>query len=344
MAQYLGCFLNETVMFPSTTLALNAVATGLVESGFLAHGDRVLTTDQEHAGGIAGWVHYSGDEADPETALSPVVHLDRIPLPIPDLRLTEEIVADFKAHLQKNKNTKVLAISHVTTTTGAALPIKEIAAMAHSIGVIVVIDGAQAFGMKVDVTDLGVDVYASSAHKWLLAPTGNGIMCIKERLQPHVKATVFDGGFSSYTRTAGTRPADTTLGLGHALDYLDSYDHSLIVAHSLKLANRAWELFEKNGFIMLSKQPTQERLQSSAPIVSVSWKNQAITALEIGKVAFHKYGIVVKMTGRKQFPGEWPVGAPSEALRFTFHMFNDEEDVNTLVKGITSILKDHPLN
>ena len=59
VAEYLGCFLNETVMFPSTTLALNAVATGLVESGFLTHNDRVLTTDQEHAGGIAGWVHYS---------------------------------------------------------------------------------------------------------------------------------------------------------------------------------------------------------------------------------------------------------------------------------------------
>jgi isopenicillin-N epimerase len=341
VADYLGCFLNETVMFPSTTLALNAVATGLIESGFLSQGDRVLTTDQEHAGGIAGWVHYSGD-ADPDMALPPIVSLDRIPLPIPDLRSTEAIVADFKAHLLKFKSTKVLAISHVTTTTGATLPIKEISAMAHSMGVIVVIDGAQAFGMQVDVSDLGVDVYASSAHKWLLAPTGNGIMCIKERLQPHVKSTVLDGGFSSYTRTAGTRPADTTLGLGHALDYLDSYGHSRIVTHSLKLASRAWSLFQKNGFIMLSKQPSADHLQSNAPIVAVSWKNQAITALKIGKMAFQKYGIVVKMTGRKQFPGEWPVGAPNEALRFTFHMFNDEEDVDTLVKGITSILEKDP--
>ena len=197
--------------------------------------------------------------------------------------------------------------------------------------------------MEVNVTDLGVDVYASSAHKWLLAPTGNGIMCVKEQVQPHVKATVLDGGFSSYTRTAGTRPAETTLGLGHALKYLDSYDHSRIVAHSLRLAHRAWELFQKNGFIMLSKQPNPKHIQASAPIVSITWKNQAITALDIGKEAFHRYGVVVKMTGRKQFPGEWPVGAPNEALRFTFHMFNNEEDVNRLVKEITSIVNDKPL-
>ena len=108
VAEYLGCFLNETVMFPSTTLALNAVATGLIESGFLSQGDRVLTTDQEHAGGIAGWVHYS-DDADPEIALPPIISLDRIPLPIPDLRSTEAIVADFKAHPFIKK---VFALSH----------------------------------------------------------------------------------------------------------------------------------------------------------------------------------------------------------------------------------------
>ena len=56
---------NETILFPSTTLALNAIANGLVESKYLKKGDQILTTDQEHAGGIAGWVHYSsGDYKD----------------------------------------------------------------------------------------------------------------------------------------------------------------------------------------------------------------------------------------------------------------------------------------
>ena len=106
--------------------------------------------------------------------------LNRIPLPIPDTRNVKDIVKNFEEYLvEKFPKTKVLAISQVTTTTGATLPIKEITSMAHSHGVIVIIDGAQAFGMNVNVTDLGVDVYATSAHKWILAPTGNGILYIK---------------------------------------------------------------------------------------------------------------------------------------------------------------------
>jgi selenocysteine lyase/cysteine desulfurase len=97
-ADYLGCQLGETALFPSTTTALNAVANGLVEGGFLRPGDRVLTTDQEHAGGIAGWAHYNASGA---------VHLDVIPLPLPDARTVDEVVADFRAHMQPN--TKVPA-------------------------------------------------------------------------------------------------------------------------------------------------------------------------------------------------------------------------------------------
>ena len=75
--------------------------------------------------------------------------------------------------------------------------------MAHSHGVSVVIDGAQAFGMNVNVTDLGVDAYATSAHKWILAPTGNGILFVKSEFQKHM-STVLDGGTEVYTRTVGT--------------------------------------------------------------------------------------------------------------------------------------------
>ena len=87
---------------------------------------------------------------------------------------------------------------------GQLLPIKEITAMAHLHGVSVVIDGAQAFGTDVNVTDLGVDAYATSAHKWILAPTGNGILFVKSNFQKHIYATVLDSGVS--LRTVGTRP------------------------------------------------------------------------------------------------------------------------------------------
>ena len=95
-ASYLGCDLSETMLFPSTTTALNAVANGLVEGDLLKPGDHVLTTDQEHAGGIAGWVHYNKSGA---------IALDVVHLPLPDTRPVAEVVADFKAHM--TPNTKV---------------------------------------------------------------------------------------------------------------------------------------------------------------------------------------------------------------------------------------------
>ena len=54
--------------------------------------------------------------------------------------------------------------------------------------------------------------------------------------------------------------------------------------------------------------------------------------------AFQKHGLVVKMTGRSQFPGEWPLDGPKEALRLTFHMFNTNEDVKKLVTSLSEII------
>eukprot|EP00944_MAST-04C_sp_MAST-4C-sp1_P001446 g1446.t1 len=336
VSKFIGCFKNETVLFPSTTLALNAIATGLVESKFLKHGDEILTTDQEHAGGIAGWVHYSSGQ------YKDFLTLNRIPLPIPDTRSISEIVDDFEQYLVKKfPRTKVLAISHVSTTTGAALPIKEITAMAHLHGVSVVIDGAQAFGMHVNVTDLGVDAYATSAHKWILAPTGNGILFVKSKFQKHIYATVLDGGAEVYTRTVGTRPAHSIIGLGHAINFWHRYGRDEIVKFNLRLAKSAWQQLKKDAtFIMLSRCPDESKPSESAPIVSITWKNSSKTAVEVGKKAFDKYGLVVKMTGRTQFPGEWPPTGPSEALRITFHMFNTDDDVKKLVASLSQILNE----
>ena len=70
-------------------------------------------------------------------------------------------------------------MSHVTTTNGLRLPIKQLAALVHSRshGAVLVVDGAQAYGgVDVDVKALGVDVYATSSHKWLLSTKGSGLL------------------------------------------------------------------------------------------------------------------------------------------------------------------------
>lgn len=327
-AEFIGAGANETVLFQSTTLALNAIAEGVVSSGFLAKGDRVLTTDQEHDGGLAGWRHW-------ETA--GLITVDACHLPIPETRDTAAIVASFERLM--TPETKVLAVSHVLTTTGAVLPIVALAEMAHRRGAVIVVDGAQALGMDVDMRALGVDAYATSAHKWLLAPTGNGILYLSQAFQRHVKATVLDGGVTAYTRSSGTRPVFTTLALGYALDYISSFGGLPVIAkYNMRLAALAYEQLTAAGLKVITARPEPDaEAMSGAPILTFELP-AGTTSLDIGRRLFKEHRVVTKMTGRSLYPGEWPEGAPEQAIRLTFHIFNSEEEVTRTVEAIRSVL------
>ena len=88
---------------------------------------------------------------------------------------TTAILAAFDAAI--DDRTRIVALSHVLWTTGARLPIREIAALAHARGARVVVDGAQAVGaIPVSVAELGVDFYAIPGQKWLLGPEGTGAL------------------------------------------------------------------------------------------------------------------------------------------------------------------------
>eukprot|EP00462_Mataza_sp_D1_P021520 CAMPEP_0175127096 /NCGR_PEP_ID=MMETSP0087-20121206/4208_1 /TAXON_ID=136419 /ORGANISM="Unknown Unknown, Strain D1" /LENGTH=316 /DNA_ID=CAMNT_0016409059 /DNA_START=176 /DNA_END=1123 /DNA_ORIENTATION=+ len=305
-ADFVGCSLQETVLFPSTTVTLNTVVEGLVSSGFISQGDEVLTSNQEHAGGVAGWKHLEKKG---------MITLSTVELPVPDLRSTDAVVHQFASAL--SSKTKVLAFSHVLTTSGQTLPVKEITAMAHSKGISVIIDGAQAFGNLVNVTDIGADVYATSAHKWLLAPTGNGIGCIRQSFSHYVNATSLDAGYGIYTRASGTRAAYTTVGLGHSLGYIDSFGRQNVAEFNVRLAKSAWQGFHDLGLAMLTRSPGP----LDAPLVSFALP-APLKATAVGNQLWDDYGIVSKVTGKSLYPEEWPTGAPDQALRFSFHLFN----------------------
>ena len=119
---------------PSTTIAINAVAEGLVSSRFLQPGDVVLQSDQEHMGGRSGWLHY---------ARLGFFSLDYFPIPMHG-STEHSIIASIAAALRPR--TRVVCLSHVTTTTGIRLPIKAIADMLRPKNILLVVDGAQSAG------------------------------------------------------------------------------------------------------------------------------------------------------------------------------------------------------
>ncbi len=129
-------------------------------------GDRVVTTNQEHAGGMGPLVSVRdrfgvaldiadiGDGGDPDSVVAAVTEL-------------------------LYPSTRLVAISHVVWTTGARLPVERIAAVARERGIPVAIDGAQAVGaIPVAVDEIGADFYAVPGQKWLLGPEGTGALWV----------------------------------------------------------------------------------------------------------------------------------------------------------------------
>jgi selenocysteine lyase/cysteine desulfurase len=84
--------------------------------------------------------------------------------------------------------TRVISVSHVITSTGLRMPVREIVALARSRNILTIIDGAQAVGnIEVDVKAIGCDAYAAPGHKWLMAPKGTGFLYIRKEAASQIQ-------------------------------------------------------------------------------------------------------------------------------------------------------------
>jgi isopenicillin-N epimerase len=168
-ARLVGADVKEIALTENATEGMNFVANGLD----LEPGSEILTSDQEHPGGICPWLMK-------QRRGKLIVNVVGLPKPAHD---PGEILELIRKAI--TPNTRVLVISHVITGSGAILPAKEICAEARRKGIITVLDGAQALGhIPVNVKDIGCDAYIGNFHKWLLAPAGTGFLYVsKDRVR-----------------------------------------------------------------------------------------------------------------------------------------------------------------
>ena len=159
---------------------MNFVANGLE----LSAGDEVVVTDHEHIGGYKPWELICTRRG---------ASLVTASLPTP-ARSSHELLEAVLAAL--TPRTRVLALSHVTFTTGTVLPISELARECRDRSIVFAVDGAHPPGMlRVRLRDLGGDFYASSPHKWLLAPQGTGLLYMTSEWRTRLWPTLASGGW-----------------------------------------------------------------------------------------------------------------------------------------------------
>ena len=202
----LGAFLGadpDGFVFPrNTTEAMSFVAQGLP----LSPGDEILTTDHEHIGGLCPWELVAARKG---------ASLRTFSLPVP-ASSADELRETVGSAL--SERTRVLSLSHVTFTTGTVLPVREVAELCREKGIIFVVDGAHPPGMmRVDLSSWNPEFYASSPHKWLLAPQGTGLLYLDEGWRTRLWPTLASGGWD-----------DVALG-AHRFNHLGTFDESRMV-------------------------------------------------------------------------------------------------------------------
>ncbi len=180
LAEFVGCKRDEIALVRNSTEANSYVANGLD----MKPGDEVLMTDQEHPGGEQPWQLKA-------KRYGIVVKKVALTKPVKD---ANQVLSQFNDGI--TDRTRVMFFSHITTATGVVLPAKELCGLARSKGIMSVVDGAHVTGMmRLNVTDLGCDVYSSSPHKWLQAPKGTGYMFVREDVQDRIWNTIVTEGW-----------------------------------------------------------------------------------------------------------------------------------------------------
>ena len=180
LAAFVGSTRDELALVRNATEANNFIANGLD----MKPGDEVLMTDQEHPGGEHAWNLKA-------KRYGIVVKKVTLPKPVPDAATVLNLFTD-----AITPRTRVIFFSHIVTVTGTVLPGKELCALARSKGILSAVDGAHVPGMmKLNIGELGCDLYTSSPHKWLQAPKGCGFLYVRDELIDRLWNTIATEGW-----------------------------------------------------------------------------------------------------------------------------------------------------
>ncbi len=182
VAAFVGCTRDELALVRNATEGNSFIANGID----LKAGDEVVMTDQEHPGGENPWYLRA-------KRYGIVVKKVTLPKPVPNPAAVLNLFQD-----AITLRTRVFFFSHITTVTGVVLPVKELASLARSKGILCAVDGAHVPGMmKLNISELGCDFYSSSPHKWLQAPKGTGFLYVRDEVIDRVWNTIATEGWDS---------------------------------------------------------------------------------------------------------------------------------------------------
>ena len=313
---------KECIFVRGTTEGINLVA-NCYGRKFLKAGDEVLISTMEHHSNIVPWQMICEEKG---------AHLKVVPIS----EEGEMIMSEFDKLL--TDKTKIVSINHISNALGTINPIREVIAKAHAKNIPVLIDGAQAIPhLKVDVQELDVDFYTFSGHK-MCGPTGIGILYGKEKwlnaMPPYhgggemIETVTFEK--TTYNTLphkfeAGTPDIAGVVGLGAAVEYMESIGHEAIVEHEHDLlVYGTSELKKIDGIRIVGEAKEKASV--------ISFLLEGAHPYDVGTI-LDKLGIAVRTGHHCTQPLMARYGIPG-TVRASFAFYNNKEDIDKLVEGV----------
>jgi isopenicillin-N epimerase len=317
LGEYLNCQHDDLVFVTNPSYAVNIVA----KSFPLKQGDEILTTDLEYGACDRTWNYYC-KKAGAEYKRQPI----RLPV-----SSKEEFVKQFFEGV--TAKTKLVFISHLTSSTALRLPVEEITAKAKELGLLVFIDGAHGPAqVKVDLEKLNADFYTGACHKWMMTPKGSSFLYAKKEVQSMLDPLIVSWGYNAlfpsssqfldYHQMQGTRDFSAFLTIPDAIDFMKENDWwSVAEACRNLLKENTAEFCKRLGSHPLA--PVSDDFIRQIFSAEIRTKEPE----KLHDHFFEKYKIQVPVMrhGNKVY------------LRYSIQAFNTQKDMDTLFDAITDI-------
>lgn len=330
IANFINARFSEEIIFSknaSESLNLIAYSYGLDN---LKKGDDVVISIMEHHSNLVPW-QYATKKTN--SNLKYLYINDEFEISQQEI---EEKITD---------NTKIVGITHVSNVLGTINKVKEIIKYAHKKGAIVIVDASQSIPhMKIDVQELDADFLVFSGHK-MFAPLGIGVLYGKRELLNKMNPFLMGGDMIEYVYEqkttfaplpnkfeAGTQNVEGVVGLGAAIDYINSVGYDKIHEHDKEIVEYAREKLGKLDYLDLYMTPNSENHSAV-----ISFNIKGIHPHDVASI-LDSVNVCVRSGNHCAQPLMRFLGIDS-TCRASFYLYNTKEDVDKLVEGLEKAYK-----
>jgi isopenicillin-N epimerase len=320
LASYIGCSPLDVVYVTNPSYAVNIIA----KSFNLKQGDEILTTNLEYGACDKTWDYYCD-----KTGAKYVKHPIKFPL-----TTIKEFVEDFFNSV--TSKTKLIFISHLTSSTGLRLPVEAICKKAKELGIMTMVDGAHAPGqLPLNLQTLEADIYTGACHKWMMTPKGSSFLYVRKNLQHLFDPLVVSWGYKAmfptesqfldYHQGQGTRDFSAFLTIPHAINYMQQ-NNWIIVAQTCR------NLVKENAprfCDLLKAQPLSPITDDFiGQLYSIKIKTAEPEKLKAHLYSEYKIEIPIMRHGNDVF------------IRYSINAFNTQQDLDILYTALQQIIKE----